>query len=119
MGTDEYIAPETLEDKDLSYACDLWSLGIIIYQLLCGETPFKGRSILETYQNIKNNDLTFVKDNIDPVARDLVTRLLIKEPRLRIGAHDIRELKSHEYFKDIDWENLRNSPVPFNAIKRP
>ena len=80
VGTEEYIAPETLEDNDLSYACDLWSLGIIVYQMLCGVTPFKGRSELETYQRIKNDKLTFQKDNVDPIAIDLVTKLLMKEP---------------------------------------
>lgn len=52
VGTEEYIAPETLDDNDLCYASDLWSFGIIMYELLCGETPFKGRTVLETYKNI-------------------------------------------------------------------
>lgn len=53
VGTEEYLAPETLSDMgELSYSCDYWSLGIILYQLLCGQTPFKGRSDLETYHNI-------------------------------------------------------------------
>jgi len=53
VGTEEYLAPETLSDMgELSYSCDYWSLGIILYQLLCGKTPFKGRSDLDTYHNI-------------------------------------------------------------------
>lgn len=52
VGTEEYLAPETLSDTDLSYASDYWSLGVIMYQLLSGTTPFKGRSDLETYNNI-------------------------------------------------------------------
>ena len=54
VGTEEYLAPETLSDMgELSYSCDYWSLGIILYQMLCGKTPFKGRSDLETYNNIQ------------------------------------------------------------------
>lgn len=53
VGTEEYLAPETLNDiGELSFSCDYWSLGIILYQFLCGSTPFKGRSDLETYHNI-------------------------------------------------------------------
>ena len=49
MGTEEYIAPETLEDTDVSYASDLWSLGVIMFQMLEGKTPFIGRTSFETY----------------------------------------------------------------------
>ena len=66
VGTEEYLAPETLSDTDLSYACDYWSLGVILYQLLCGSTPFKGRSDLETYNNIqKSQEIVFTKPNLD------------------------------------------------------
>ena len=73
VGTEEYLAPETLSDTDLSYACDYWSLGVILYQLLCGSTPFKGRSDLETYHNIqKCQEITFAKSNVDEQAKDLI-----------------------------------------------
>ena len=74
VGTEEYLAPETLSDMgELSYTCDYWSLGVILYQLLCGVTPFKGRSDLDTYQNIqKCHEITFKNDSIDPKAKDLI-----------------------------------------------
>ena len=73
VGTEEYLAPETLSDTDLNYTSDYWSLGVILYQLLCGSTPFKGRSDLETYNNIqKSTEITFKKPNIDPQAKDLI-----------------------------------------------
>lgn len=74
VGTEEYLAPETLSDmRELSYSCDYWSLGIILYQLLCGQTPFKGRSDLETYHNIqKSTEISFTKEGIDPLAKDLI-----------------------------------------------
>jgi protein-serine/threonine kinase len=74
VGTEEYLAPETLSDQgELSYSCDYWSMGVIMYQLLNGVTPFKGRSDLETYHNIqKCHDIKFLKPSIDPKAKDLI-----------------------------------------------
>ena len=115
VGTEEYLAPETLSDTDLSYACDYWSLGVILYQLLCGSTPFKGRSDLETYHNIqKSQDITFTKPNIDAEAQDLIKQLLTKDPTQRIGFNGIEEIKSHPYFEGIDWTTVRSSKVPYN-----
>jgi serine/threonine protein kinase len=74
VGTEEYLAPEILSDMgELSYSADYWSLGIILYQILCGSTPFKGRSDLETYHNIqKCHEINFTNPKIDPKAKDLI-----------------------------------------------
>lgn len=50
-GTPHYTAPEVLK-KDYSYQCDIWSLGVVLYELLSGQMPFEGRSISEVYRNI-------------------------------------------------------------------
>ena len=119
VGTEEYLAPETLSDMgELSYSCDYWSLGIILYEILCGVTPFKGRTDLETYQNIqKCHEIKFTKPSIDDKAKDLIRLLLTKDPELRIGYGSIDEIKNHPYFEGIDWATVRSSKVPYNPPK--
>lgn len=55
VGTEEYISPEVLDDQEVTYACDLWSLGILLYHMLSGTTPFKGANPQETFLNIKKS----------------------------------------------------------------
>lgn len=105
VGTEEYLAPETLDDTEVSYACDYWSLGVILYQLLCGVTPFKGTESEATFQNIRDfSEINYPKGIvIDPVAKSLIEQLLIKDPRQRLGYNDIEEIMNHPYFTGINW----------------
>jgi 3-phosphoinositide dependent protein kinase-1 len=86
VGTEEYIAPETIEDTNSTYASDLWSLGVILFQMLEGKTPFMGKSPTETFRNIVELKGIEFKLCNDEQARDLVTRLLRLVPEERIGA---------------------------------
>lgn len=76
VGTEEYIAPETIEDSDVSYASDLWSLGVIIFQMLEGKTPFIGKTAFETFKNISENKKTEFTTTSDEYAKDLIQNLL-------------------------------------------
>jgi serine/threonine protein kinase len=104
VGTEEYVAPEILKKQEVSYATDLWSLGIIIYQLLVGSTPFKGNSEYLTFENILNEEVKFPENlDISEDAKDLIVRLLEKTPCSRLGAQNFEELKNHNFFKGVDF----------------
>lgn len=61
VGTEDYVAPEIINNEETTFSADLWSLGVIIYQLYTGKTPFKGISPFYTFENILACDYTIPK----------------------------------------------------------
>ena len=126
VGTPEYISPEALEEKyDLiGPGVDIWAFGVMLYLFYAGKTPFKGKDDDETLENIKNIKYSWeiIKDhekkeiNIPNEAKDLIEKILVKDPKKRIGygSKDYKEIKNHPYFKDINFDNLSEEPIPFN-----
>lgn len=64
VGTEEYVSPEILLKQEVTYATDLWSLGIIIYQLFTRKTPFKGMSEYLTFENILNQEVLSFPESV-------------------------------------------------------
>ena len=126
VGTPEYISPEALEGKyDLiGPGVDIWAFGVMLYLFYAGQTPFKGKDDNETLDNIRNlkysweiiQDHKKIEINIPKEAKDLIEKILVKDPKKRIGfgSKDYKEIKSHPYFKDINFENLSDEPIPLN-----
>ena len=126
VGTPEYISPEALEGKyDLiGPGVDIWAFGVMLYLFYAGQTPFKGKDDNETLDNIRNlkysweiyQDHKKIEINIPKEAKDLIEKILVKDPKKRIGygSKDYKEIKNHPYFKDINFDNLSEEPIPFN-----
>ena len=120
VGTAEYISPEVLGDKPAGFAADIWTLGIMIYQMFYGKTPFKERTNYLIFRKIDQLKIDFNNDkvNIPEEAKDLIIKILVKDPLKRLGAgepgteYDINHLKSHPFFNGIDWDNLPNMSPP-------
>jgi serine/threonine protein kinase len=87
-GTYEYMAPEIFETESYDSAVDVWSLGILLYEILHRKSPFAGSSIFNIYKNIIKEQLN-IRSDIDPLAASLVTRILKVNPKDRPTIEDI------------------------------
>lgn len=109
-GTPEYIAPEIILRQGHGLAVDWWSLGCIIYEMLVGQPPFYVEDRREIYKRIIQNRVT-VPGGINPVASDLISQLLVKDPRMRLGAGGGEDVMRHPWFAEIDWRLLENKRI--------
>ena len=92
-GSPEYIAPEVLQQEGYGTKCDIWSLGVVAYQILFGVSPFKGMlngeelTLPKLFDGIQNRPVTFPEDSeVSSEARDLICDMLAKDPARRLDA---------------------------------
>lgn len=118
VGTEEYIAPEVIWGKGHTSAVDWWTLGIFLYEMLFGITPFKGPSRNQTFSNILKIECQFPDYNqTSSNCKNLIKKLLIKDETKRLGSHSgASEIKSHPFFKNTQWALLRNQKPPMVPI---
>ncbi|MCJ1314019.1 hypothetical protein MMC25_007699 [Agyrium rufum] len=114
-GTTEYLAPEVLLDEQgYTTMVDFWSLGVLVFEMCCGWSPFYADDTQQMYKNIAFGKVRFPRDALSTEGRNFVKGLLNRNPKHRLGAkNDAEELKAHPFFRDIDWTALtRKTVVP-------
>jgi len=120
IGTPDYMAPEIIEGISITnYSIDWWSLGVVLFEFLCGIPPFNDDSPEKVYDNIiklkipwDQITIGYGEDCVSPEAADLINKLLILNHTERLGANDASEIKQHPFFKGINWETLRKQQAP-------
>ncbi|KAF7258648.1 hypothetical protein EG68_04204 [Paragonimus skrjabini miyazakii] len=101
-GTPEFCAPEIVNYDSITFATDMWAIGVITYILLTGISPFAGDSQMETFQNILDCVVDYTREEIRDVtelAKDFIHRLLVRNPRKRAT---VNECLQHPWIKPCD-----------------
>ena len=116
-GTQHYLAPEILTSKGSNKAVDWWSVGVILYEMIFGYTPFRGNSRKGVAQKIINANLEFPERsssslNYSDEVVDLISKLLIKNRSTRLGSlADAAEILAHPWFADLDLHALERLEI--------
>ena len=108
------LVPEVLIKKGYSQEIDWWSVGVIFYEMLVGYAPFCAQETQEVCFKIINHDKYLQVPNdvkLSKEALDLMNKM-ISDPNKRLGKNGSEEIKSHPFFKGIDWNNIRNTMKP-------
>ncbi|XP_044472659.1 serine/threonine-protein kinase WAG1-like [Mangifera indica] len=114
VGTHEYLAPELVSGNGRGNGVDWWAFGILIHELLYGMTPFKGQSKESTLRKIASSRLLKIQveekeEKGVAEARDLIEKLLVKDPRRRLGcARGATDIKRHPFFDGVKWPLIRS-----------
>lgn len=119
VGTEEYIAPEVIRGKGHTSLVDWWTLGIFIFEMIYGTTPFKGKDRKKTFSNILKKEVKFPSDSKSTSSncKSLIKKLLIKDENKRLGhKNGAADIKNHVFFKDIRWALLRNTKPPMIPV---
>ncbi|XP_059139663.1 serine/threonine-protein kinase 17A-like [Physella acuta] len=112
IGTPDYVAPEVLDYEPLNIQTDMWSLGVLTYVMLTTCSPFAGDTQQETFCNITQVKVDYPEDlfaDINPLAIDFISKLLVKRPRDRMTA---RQCLDHPWLKDLKKSMSISIPSP-------
>ncbi|KAL8775407.1 MAG: hypothetical protein Q9209_000415 [Squamulea sp. 1 TL-2023] len=112
-GTPDYLAPEVVSSKGYNKSVDWWSLGILIFEMLCGFTPFwDAGSPIKIYENILKGKVKY-PPYIHPDAQDLLQRLITPDLTKRLGNLHAgsKDVMNHSWFAEVTWERLARKDI--------
>lgn len=128
-GTPNYIAPEILRGKDYDFSVDYWALGVLMYEMMAGRSPF---DIAGAGDNPEQNQEDFlfqvilekpirIPRNLSVKASSVLKGFLSKDPLQRLGCNEngFTDIQAHPFFRDIHWEELETKQIepPFKPLR--
>ena len=118
-GSPAYLPPETVNMKGVGRSGDLYGIGAVLYEMISGTPPFFSNEISVLFNKIKNCQLV-LHNYFSNDLKDLLKKLLEKDPNKRFGVNNKDEIKKHPFFKGIEWEKLKNKEIkpPTNFMKQ-
>ena len=117
------MAPEVINGEENTPSLDFWSFGVIVYEFLTGALPFQADSPLEVFERIKKRDIKYPtigrgENELSPEAHSLIEGLLTMDPKKRLGFQTIKDIKSHPFFKGINFDKIMEMDAPFKPLGR-
>lgn len=106
-GSVAYLAPELIQRQVYSTQVDWYLLGVLLYEMLVGIPPFFSCNKDLLFENIQKARLKFPKF-VSPLAQSLISRLMDRNPKQRLGVNGADEVKQHPFFASIDWRAMLN-----------
>lgn len=113
VGSPAYISPEILIGEKLTKKADIYSLGIVIHEIITGCLPFEHSKIDLIFSNVKNGKFFFSKD-LNKIQVDLIKKLLQRRPEKR---PEFDEIKNHAYFQGVDWKSIENKTYITSSLR--
>ncbi|OMJ16397.1 Protein kinase C-like, partial [Smittium culicis] len=111
-GTPEFMAPEIVLEQRYGKAVDWWAFGVLIYEMLLGQSPFRGEDEDEIFDSILEDEVLYPvnmsRDSVS-ICQELLERDPIK--RLGSGPDDSEEVKNHPFFRGINWSDIFNKRI--------
>ncbi|XP_021265201.1 protein kinase C delta type isoform X2 [Numida meleagris] len=107
-GTPDYIAPEILQGLKYTFSVDWWSFGVLLYEMLIGQSPFHGDDEDELFESIRV-DTPHYPRWITKESKDILEKLFERDPTRRLGVTG--NIRDHPFFKTINWTTLEKREV--------
>uniref|UniRef100_A0A8C6UA14 Protein kinase C n=1 Tax=Neogobius melanostomus TaxID=47308 RepID=A0A8C6UA14_9GOBI len=107
-GTPDYIAPEILLGQKYNSSVDWWSFGVLLYEMLIGQSPFHGRDEEELFQSIRTDNPVYPRW-LTKDSKDILIKLFVREPEERLGIKG--DVRQHSFFGGINWKAMEQRQV--------